>query len=241
MLNGRLIFIFAPDGGGKTTHKALLTRYLREKDVKTSSVDLRSHANISYLLGRFFGIMGYPLDPWSKANPSIPGFANFQFLVKVTNRIGYHILLLLELVGYVLAELGNRFHLITHDVVVVEGGPLAVLSDLLYGFGKIPSIYTKFLLMCAQKGSYIFLDCDYLNILKRRGNKAEPRQFVRIQRSVIKKFGQISDFPVINSSSRNVIETQKIIRKFLSVEKYEQTFKPCKSTENSLEIFRERK
>lgn len=206
------IFIFGTDGSGKTTNRLLLTSYLRSMGFRTTTTIFRSNANLAYIIGRFFAIRGYPLDPWSKANPQLPGFISLRYFVDRCGKIWCYIWLLIELLSYILAEIKVCLLTFAYDMVIIEGGSLSELADLLYGFHSIPKIHTKIVTAFSSTHPYILLDCDYETIVKRRKHKAESKEFIELQRRVLQLFAKRDNCLLLNTSVLNIKMVHMLIR-----------------------------
>ena len=71
----------------------------------------------------------------------------------------------------------------------------------------------RILLALIPADSYLInLECDYETILNRRGELAEPFNFIQTQRQVYARFSNRHKMLTINTASRGIAETHLIIR-----------------------------
>lgn len=101
------------------------------------------------------------------------------------------------------------------DIVIIEGGPLSELADLLYGFHSIPKLHIKIITAISSIHPYILLECDHETIVKRRKHKAEAEEFIRIQRQVLQWYAKRYKCLLLNTSALSVEKTQTLIRGYI--------------------------
>jgi hypothetical protein len=75
------------------------------------------------------------------------------------------------------------------------------------------SFFARILMKLTPRNAcLIYLDCDYDEILKRRGNIAEPEKFIEIQRQIYGTLAKQLPVWTINTSLHKVEETHLMIR-----------------------------
>jgi len=199
----------------------LLILTLRKRKIRVHKSWLASHHLFVYILGTVFAKLGYPKDHWTRVNPDLTPFADFSFLIKNMGKSIRLLLIVFETVNVVIADLFKvRIPKLVGYWVIVEKYIPTTIADmnLIYGREVFDSMIARFLLRLIPKDAYgVFLRADYESLLKRRGEKTEPRKYLEIQNAMGKWYAAHYQCLVIDTSKTNVKGAHELIMNYLNL------------------------
>lgn len=179
------IYIYGPDGAGKSTHTFLLGNRLRAKGRKVKRVCIRSKHLPFRVFWNFLKLICeeryvYPDGHVSKIPPIaiLRSLSTFIIYAELFNVLALVVITLIYLhFGY---------------IVIAERFVLDTYVDLLYFSTKfvrknLPTRVLTILLRFLPKDMlFIFLDADYISLCnryKKRGSIQEPKDYIDLQRA----------------------------------------------------------
>jgi energy-coupling factor transporter ATP-binding protein EcfA2 len=215
-----VIFFFGQNGAGKSTQMELLCNALKDQKIKSRITWIASHNLFVWFLGVILAKLGYPKDHWTKVNPHLRPVANLGFF-KNTGKPSKSILLFLEIVSIVLVDLIKiRIPKLLGNWVIVEKYIPITLADLtlIYSRPFFKSMAARFLLRLVPANAYgIFLEVDYEDLLKRRGEKIESKKYLGSQDVVCKWYATHYNCLIVDTSKIDVKKTHGLIIDYLNI------------------------
>jgi thymidylate kinase len=208
-----VIAFFGPDGAGKSTQVALLIDYLKRKNLKTRRAWIRAVHSLAFVLSKVLIRMGYV----KTAPAGAPGMRRLDLggspaLQMIWPWVELASMLPLILIRVKIPSLLGR-------MVVCERYTLDSIPSISYTLDDEhfdQHVVGRVLLsMVSPEYVLINLDCDYPAIVKRRGEFAEPEDFIRVQRDVYSKFTKSMKALYLNTASRTTADTQTAIRMYV--------------------------
>jgi thymidylate kinase len=209
-----VIAFFGPDGAGKSTQVSLLIKYLEGKNLKTRRAWIRAVHSYAYFISKFLIRMGYVKNtPRNLA----PGMRRLDLGSSPALRLIWPWLELASMLPLILIRV--KVPSLFGRVVICERYTLDSVPSISYTLddGDFDRKLAGRVLLSMVSPSYVLinLDCDYLAIVKRRRELAEPEDFIRIQREMYSKFSQSTKALYLNTASRTPSETQIAIRAYV--------------------------
>jgi len=204
----QLIVFFGPDGSGKTTQARLLASHLQQEDFKVRLVWIRAHHSLASILSKILVSFGYYRIIFSheknyklfdvKLLPRLKRFWGFIEFISILPWILIKVKLPL-LLGYVVIA----------DRYVVDS--IVSVAYFLGGYESLPEYAAKFLLSMVSGAFLIHLDAETEIIIERRKDEKLDLDFIRFQRKFYLAFATFFGALSINTSSKNVMDTFKIV------------------------------
>lgn len=210
-----VISFIGPDGAGKTTQRSLIKRYLNVKGVKTSNAWISSHQTLTYLIRRItkkFVKEKFFYNPKIGRKVYLPFLPLTELGRKIWTGLEVFSLLIVLIVQVKIPKLLGY-------TILLERGIPSTLADLKYALGSFPltSLTGKFLLKLIYEDTlFIFLDSNYQNISRRRGNRKEPYRYIKVQRETYEKLAKRYDFFKVYTPEFSKTETFKSIKNHLT-------------------------
>jgi len=216
-----IIIFFGPNGAGKSTQIDLLAYALKTRNIRFRKSWVASHHLFVWFLGVLLAKLGYPKDPWTSANPHLVPYVKFSFLIKGMGKISRQILITLEIVNVVIADLFKvRAPRLLGYHVIIEKYLLTTIADLvaMFGWKVLDTFYARLLLNIIPKDAHcIFLYTDYANLLKRRGIKIEPREYLERQVVIGRWYAKHYNCLVVDTSKTSLKKTHELVMKYLNL------------------------
>ena len=221
-----IIVLFGPDGSGKTTQIRLLTSYFKARGVKFYKTYISTHHLFAWILFKIFVTAGHYI--W---RPNVYAQVEKYPSPEVfSSRLGKIIKYIVEGISLLLAillkvQLPSK---LLKRLVIVERYIPSSLADFVCAFGisSLNSILVRILLALANdpKTVYVYLDADYETLIKRRGIRIEPEDYIKTQRMIYKQFAKNYNCLIIDTSKLDILTTQKVIREYI-MEQYSKKLK----------------
>jgi thymidylate kinase len=207
----RMVHFFGPDGAGKTTQVAKLAAYVEKQGVKVHKTWVRSPHSLAfvatmllYRLGlreRFYNPSGHMIV----ARPRVD-----------QNRVSKFLWVVLEVISVMPVVLREA------TIPAVRGRALiaerylldsvATIGFFLHDESFVDSWAARFLYRLIPRDTLlVYLDADYPSILERRGEIAEPEEFIAFQRRVYGILAARMRALVIYTPDHTIEETHAII------------------------------
>jgi hypothetical protein len=206
-----VIAFFGPDGSGKSTQADLLIDYLEGKNLKTRRAWIRAVHGSAYVISRVLIRMGY-VKRAPAGTPERRLDLGRSPLRRIWPWVELSSMLPLILIRVKIPSFLGR-------VVVCERFTLDSIPSISYTMDDEHfdrHIVSRVLLSMVSSGYILInLDCDYLAIVQRRGELAEPEDFIRVQREMYSKFGKSMKALYLNTASSTTTETQSSIRAYV--------------------------
>jgi hypothetical protein len=207
------IYIYGPDGAGKSTHALLLSNRLRVQGRKVKRVCIRSHHYPFRVFWIFLKLVCgeqyvYPNGHATK----IPKVAILQALSTFIIYAELFNVLVLILIAHIYLHLGY--------FVIAERFVLDTYTDFLYFSRKfarknLPTCVLSILLRFLPKNVlFIFLDADYFSLRNRYNKRVsihEPEDYVELQRIVGRIFARKFNGLTIFTPRYTIAQTHMLI------------------------------
>jgi thymidylate kinase len=180
----RMVHFFGPDGAGKTTQVAKLAAHVEKQGAKVHKTWVRSPHSLAfvatmllYRLGlreRFYNPFGHMIV----ARPRVD-----------QNRVSKFLWVVLELVSVMPVVLREAaIPAVRGRALIAERyllDSVATIGFFLHDESFVDSWAARFLYQLIPRDTLlVYLDADYPAILQRRGERAEPEEFIAFQRRV---------------------------------------------------------
>jgi len=205
----QLIVFFGSDGSGKTTQVRLLATHFRQQGFKVRLVWIRAHHSLASILSKILASFGY-------ARPRIIYGKSYEsFDVKLLPRLKrfWGFIEFISVLPWILIKV--KLPLLLGYVVIADRYVVDTIVSVAYFLGdyEFPSAYVaKILLAMVSKGVFlIHLNAETEVIIERRKNEELDLDFIRFQRRFYLSFATFLGALSINTSSKNVMDTFKII------------------------------
>lgn len=208
------VSIFGPDGAGKSTQVRILANYFAAKGFKVKIVWIKSYHTLAYVLCKIFE----KLSPYSIVRNSygivirISPIANNKF-----SRIIWAWIEFISLLPWIVIRvylpllmginvLADRY--LIDSIVSISYS----LNDPRFAF----SFLARLMLRLIPKNSIlIYLDSEYEEIRKRRGEMADTEEYILFQKSIYNVLSRVLGALRIDTSKRGIMETAENIRDYL--------------------------
>jgi thymidylate kinase len=177
----KFICIYGPDGAGKTTHTEIISQHFATLGLKVKKVWVRGPHTLAFILSSIllrFGMSREILNPYnhSKKIPKIgphplvkKTWTIIEFL-SVLPIVFFNVILPLK-TGYTI--LADRYILDTITLIAYY------INDINFTHGRISRVLISLIPHCSL---FFHLDADYDELIKRRGKKVEPQEFIEFQK-----------------------------------------------------------
>jgi thymidylate kinase len=211
MTRYRLVHFFGPDGAGKSTQVDRLAAYLQSRGVSVHKTWVRSPHSLAFLATRLLCRLGI----------SMPLYNPFGYIASRprvdTNRATKLLWVLLELVSLI--------PVVLREVVVPVARGRTLVAER-YMLDSVVTIgyflqdehfidgWAAWLLyrLIPRDTLFVFLDVDYPSVLERRGNTAEPEEFIDFQRRAYQVLATRVHALAIYTPQHTIEDTQARIR-----------------------------
>ena len=207
------IYIYGPDGAGKSTHALLLSNKLCAQGRKVKRVCIRSKHYPFRVFWNFLKLVCG--ERYVYPNGHVTKIPQKAILRALSTLIIYA-----ELFNVLALTLITHIYLYLGYFVIAERFILDTYTDLLYFSNKfarknLPTHVLSILLRFLPKDMlFIFLDADYLSLCnryKKRGSIHEPEDYVESQRTVGRTFARVFNGLVIFTPRSTITQTHMLI------------------------------
>jgi thymidylate kinase len=201
------IYMFGPDGSGKSTQAEILYRYLQHHGARVRAVWIKSQHSLAFIITRIF----LKFAPHSVS--STPDGFIIQIRGISDSSIGGSFWSLIEFVSILpLILLRVYLPLLTGKIVIADRYVIDSVVMIAYMINKpefMGSFIARLMLRFIPKDSLLFhLDSTYEEISKRRGSRADPKNFIDFQRNMYARISSIT----INTSVFSIKKTAELIK-----------------------------
>ncbi|QOR94578.1 hypothetical protein IMZ38_01165 [Thermosphaera chiliense] len=209
----KFIYLYGPDGAGKSTQARLIVKVLRLKGLKVKRVLIRSKHYPFRILWNFLRLTCG--EPYVYPGGYVTKVPKRTILQRISTFIVYA-----ELLNALALTFIVQLYLRLGYVIVAERYLLDSFTDFLYFFKNIvkkrPIGVLKILFAFIPRDMiFIFLDADYQTLWKRykkRGSIPEPEDYIAFQRAVGKVFSQRFNPNITIFTPKNtIIQTHSLI------------------------------
>jgi thymidylate kinase len=180
----RMVHFFGPDGAGKTTQVAKLAAYVEKQGVKVHKTWVRSPHSLAFVATMLLYRLGLRerfCNPFGQVIVSRPRVDQ--------NRVSKFLWVVLELVSVLPVVLREaaipalRGRALIAERYLLDS--VATIGFFLRDESFVDSWAARFLYQLIPRDTLlVYLDADYPTILQRRGERAEPEEFITFQRRV---------------------------------------------------------
>jgi thymidylate kinase len=205
-----MVHFFGPDGAGKSTQVAKLAAYLEEQGAKVHKAWVRSPHTLAFVAWKCLyklGLCKQLHNPFGDrgSRPCID-----------QNRVTRFLWVVLEIVSVTPVVLREAVLPATRGRAIVAERYLldtvATIGWFLQDESFIDSWAARFLYRLIPRDTLlVYLDADYPSILKRRGDTAEPEEFIAFQRRVYAVLAARTRALVIYTPDYTIEETHALI------------------------------
>jgi thymidylate kinase len=216
------IYIFGPDGSGKTTQVEILYSYLKHHGVKVRLVWIKSQHSLAFIITRIF----------KKITPNNVSTTPDGFITQIhgisDNSVSGSFWPLIEFVS-ILPWILLRVYLplLAGKIVIADRYVIDSVVMIAYMINEqkfMESHIARLMLRFIPKDSLLFhLDADYEEISKRRGSRVDPKHFIDFQRNMYAKFSRILSTITMDTSILSVMNTAEQIKRNINLQCFEKT------------------
>ncbi|MEM3437500.1 MAG: hypothetical protein QXP55_03050 [Nitrososphaerales archaeon] len=206
------ISIFGSDGSGKSTHARILARYFMNNGYKVKIVWIKSHHTLAYLILRIFAKISSRSITLNQEGGTIIRINTIK-----NSPINHSIWSWIEFIS-ILPWIILRIYLplLMGKVVIAERYLVDSIVSIAYFLNNpnfISSFIARIMLCFIPKNSIlIHLDSNYEEIKRRRGDKADSKEFINFQRFMYSKLSKRLGAIKIDTSSMSIEETAERVR-----------------------------
>lgn len=195
---GRLIALFGPDGAGKTTQANLLAATLRKKGVRVRRVHAKSNHTLAYLItsliakldaGRIVRSTSGSVITHSLANANRIGKTFWPWIELIS--VLPHVILkerIPRLLGATIIADRYLVDTLVHAAIETKNLDLRI------------SLAQKVMLAILGSARLVHIDAQVEVIRARRGEEADPKWYLEIQRTLYKKIAKVVRAPTIDTT-----------------------------------------
>jgi thymidylate kinase len=207
----RMVHFFGPDGAGKTTQVAKLAARVETQGATVHKTWVRSPHTLAFVATRLLYRLGLhqrfcnPCGHMIVSRPRVD-----------QNRVSKFLWVVLELVSVLPVVLREavipalRGHALIAERYLLDS--VATIAFFLQDEGFVNSWAARFLYRLIPRDTLlVYLDADYPSILERRGEIAEPEEFIAFQRRVYGILAARMRALVIYTPDHTIEETHAII------------------------------
>jgi len=210
----RFIYIFGPDGSGKSTHARILASYLRGNGAKVRVVWIKSQHSIAFVLSRFLMRVSPRFVSLNPENSIIQIHAISNGSI---NRLIWALVEFVSVVPWVMLRVYLPLRM--GETVIAERYLVDSVISIAYSI-KEPRFVRSFvarlmLRFIPRNGLLIHLDSAYEEILRRRGAKADTEEYIEFQRSAYAMFSKAISALTISTWQQPVEKTAELIRTYI--------------------------
>ncbi|MEM4468906.1 MAG: hypothetical protein QXS32_07580 [Candidatus Nezhaarchaeales archaeon] len=208
------ISIFGPDGSGKSTQARILAKHLVNRGLKVKLVWIKSRHTLAYIISRVF----------AKLSPRFLVLNPHGTIIRINainnNPIGRLIWPWIEFMSILpLVILRVYLPLLMGYVIVAERYMVDSVVSIAYWLNDsnfLSSFIARTMLRLIPKRSMlVYLYSDYEEIRRRRGNMADPKDYVCFQKLAYNKLARMLGAIRIDTSQRSIEGTASAIRDHL--------------------------
>jgi len=204
----KLISIFGPDGSGKSTQARILARDLIIRGFKVKIVWIKSCHTIAYLLSKIYEKL---------RRVTYNAYGHVIRIDAINGRVNKSIWALIEFISILpLVLIHVYIPMSMNRIIITERYLVDSIVSIAYTLNDpnfCSSLVAKLMLYLIPRNSIlIHLDSDYKEILKRRGNMTDPKDFIEFQRSMYNKLSRKLGAIRIDTSKYSIEQTSEIIR-----------------------------
>ena len=180
----RMVHFFGPDGAGKTTQVVKLAAYFEKQGVKVHKTWVRSPHSLAFVATMLLYRLGLREQFYNPSGQMIVARPRVD-----QNRISKFLWVVLELVSVMPVVLREAaIPAVRGRALIAERyllDSVATIGFFLQDESFVDSWAARFLYRLIPRDTLlVYLDADYPHILQRRGERAEPEEFIAFQRRV---------------------------------------------------------
>lgn len=207
----RMVHFFGPDGAGKTTQVTKLAAYCEKQGVKVHKTWVRSPHSLAFVATMLLYRLGLheqfynPFGHMIVARPRVD-----------QNRLSKFLWVVLELVSVMPVVLREAvIPAVRGRALIAERyllDSVATIGFFLQDESFVDSWAARFLYRLIPRDTLlVYLDADYPSIVQRRGELAEPEEFIAFQRRVYGILAGSMRALVVYTPDHTIEETHAII------------------------------
>jgi thymidylate kinase len=213
------IYIYGPDGAGKSTHSLLLSNKLRAHGHKVKRVCIRSNHYPFRVFWTFLKLVCG--EQYVYPDGHVLRIPKVAILRALSTFIIY-----VQLFNVLALVLITRIYLRLGYFVIAERFVLDTYADFLYfsykftGKKLAPCVLRILLRFLPKNMLFIYLDADYLSLrdrYKRRGTIPEPKDYVELQRIVGRMFARKFNGLMVFTPGYTIAQTHMLILRILKI------------------------
>jgi len=210
----RMIYLFGPDGTGKTTHAELTSQYLRSRGYKTWRASVKQHHTLSYLLLK---LLSNEKHGWQAIN-----YYGFKDGLKHKIKTPWKLLEILSLLPAILYRV--FLPLLLGYIVVCDRYVLDTLVTLSYFLDDrelISGISAKLLASMIPRNSVLFyMNADTEVILQRKRDEPLTSKLIDYYKGAYKALIKQLNLKIItiDTKAAQVKDVQKMILQWIAKE-----------------------
>ncbi len=212
----KFICIYGPDGVGKSTHVEIISRYIAAQGYTVKKVWVRGPHTLAFILSSILlkvGLSREILNPY-RYPKKIPKLSSHPLIKNMWSIIEFISVLPIVLFKVILPLKAGR--IIVADRYIMDTITLIAyyINDITFTHGRISRILISLL---PQRSLFFHLDANYDALVKRRGKKVEPQEFIDFQKECYALLSKIIPSNNIDTSDTSINQVSLLMLKKINV------------------------
>jgi len=205
------IYIFGPDGSGKSTHARILAGYLAHDGVRVKIVWIKSQHSIAFIISRVF-------SKFAPHSVSLDPNGSIIRIYAVSNgsisRLVWSIIEFIGIIPWIILRI--YIPLLMGKIVIAERYVVDSIVTIAYSINDprfVRSFIAKLMLRFIPKDTLlVHLDSIYEEISRRRGYEVDPKEYIEFQRGMYGMLSKTLRALTINTSRLPTSKAAELIR-----------------------------